>query len=81
MKGLVSEDLNCGSLVLGVLGEKNFNMWPRDCPCGILVKNVAAFGLKKSLPGPTKTKEIYINFIDKGSLKKKKSPKETLFSG
>ena len=23
--------------------ENNFSMWPRDCFCGILVKNVASF--------------------------------------
>ena len=23
--------------------EKNFSMWPRDCSCDILVKNVTAF--------------------------------------
>ena len=36
-------DLNCGSLALEVSGEKNINMWPRDCSCDILVKNVATF--------------------------------------
>ena len=31
--------------------EKNFSMWPRDCFCSILVKNVAAFcPCFKSLP-------------------------------
>ena len=29
---------------------KNFSMWPRDCSCDILVKNVAAFCPSKSLP-------------------------------
>ena len=31
--------------------EKNFIMWPRDCSCGSLVKNVAAFcPCPKNLP-------------------------------
>jgi hypothetical protein len=31
--------------------EKNFIMWPRDCSCGSLVKNVAAFcHCPKNLP-------------------------------
>jgi hypothetical protein len=34
-------DLNCGSLPVEV--SENFSMWPRDCSCAILVKNVAAF--------------------------------------
>ena len=38
-------DLNCGSLALEVSEEKNFSMWPRDCFCDVLVKNMAAFGL------------------------------------
>ena len=25
------------------VSKKNINMWPRDCSCDILVKNVAAF--------------------------------------
>ena len=25
------------------ISEENFNMWPRDCFCGILVKKVATF--------------------------------------
>jgi hypothetical protein len=36
-------DLICGSLALEASEEKNFNMWPRDCFCDILVKNVSAF--------------------------------------
>jgi hypothetical protein len=35
-------DLNRGTLALNV-SEKNLSMWPRDCPCDILVTNVAAF--------------------------------------
>ena len=38
-------DLICGSLALEASEEKNFNMWPRECSCDILVKNVAAFAL------------------------------------
>jgi hypothetical protein len=38
-------DLNCTDLAQEVLEEKNFSTWPRDCFCGILVKNVAAFAL------------------------------------
>ena len=36
-------DLNSGNLVIEISEEKNFSMWMRDCFCGILVKNVAAF--------------------------------------
>jgi hypothetical protein len=38
-------DLNCGSLAIEVLEEKNFIMWLRDCSYNILVKNMAAFCL------------------------------------
>jgi hypothetical protein len=42
----VSEsDLNCENLVLEVLGEKNFNVWPRDYSWYILVKNVDSFSV------------------------------------
>jgi hypothetical protein len=42
MKDFVAEyDLNCADLVQEVSVEKNFRMWPRDCFCGILVKNEA----------------------------------------
>ena len=45
-------DLNCiGLLAQGVSEEKSFSMWPTDCSCNILIKNVAAFWLcSKSLP-------------------------------
>jgi hypothetical protein len=47
---LAASDLNCVDLVQEVSVE-NFNMWPRDCLCGILVKNVANFSpCLKSLP-------------------------------
>jgi hypothetical protein len=26
---------------------KNFSMWPRDCSCNILVKNMTAFALSE----------------------------------
>jgi hypothetical protein len=32
-----------GLLAQEVSVEMDFNMWPRDCFCGVLVKNVAAF--------------------------------------
>ena len=44
MEDFVAEgDLNCGTLSLEVSEENNFNTWPKDCYCDILVKNVAAF--------------------------------------
>jgi hypothetical protein len=36
-------DLNFADLAQEVSVEKNFSIWPRDCFCGILVKNVANF--------------------------------------
>ena len=36
-------DLNCSDLVQEVFMKNNSRMWPRDCFCGILVKNVASF--------------------------------------
>jgi hypothetical protein len=43
MEDFVAEiDLNCEDLAQEGSVE-NFNMWPKDCFCGILVKNVAAF--------------------------------------
>ena len=52
MEDIVAEDdLNCVSLALEVSEEKNFSMWPRDCSCDILVKNVVTFcPCLKSLP-------------------------------
>ena len=36
--------MNCvGLLAQEASVEKNFNMWPRDCFCDILVKNVTVF--------------------------------------
>jgi hypothetical protein len=44
MEDLVAEsDLNYADLAQEVSVEKNFSMWPRDCFCGTLVKNEAAF--------------------------------------
>jgi hypothetical protein len=50
MEDFITEsDLNCVDLAQRV-SMKNFNMWPRDCFCGILV-NVATFcPCLKSLP-------------------------------
>jgi hypothetical protein len=43
-------NLNCADLIQEVSVE-NFSMWPRDCFCGILVKNEATFcPCLKSLP-------------------------------
>ena len=43
MEDFVTEsDLNCADLAQEVLVE-NFIIWPRDCFCDILVKNVATF--------------------------------------
>ena len=35
-------DFNCADLAQEVSVEKNFSMWPRDCFCSILVKNMAS---------------------------------------
>ena len=44
MEDIVDEgDLNCKALTQDVSEEKNFSIWPRECSCNILVKNVAAF--------------------------------------
>ena len=43
--------MNCGSHTQEFSKEKNMTMWPRDCSCDILVKNVPAFcPFLKSLP-------------------------------
>jgi hypothetical protein len=43
MEDIVAEDdLNCVSLALEVSEEKNFSMWPIDCSCDNLLKNMAA---------------------------------------
>jgi hypothetical protein len=58
MEDFVTEsDLNCADLAQEVSVE-NFNMWPRDCLCGILVKSVAPLcPCMKSLP-ETKVKRL-----------------------
>ena len=70
MEDLVAEyDLSCADLAQEVSVE-NFRMWPRDCFCGILVKNVAAFGpCLKSLP-ESKVKRFILITLNKRSLKK-----------
>jgi hypothetical protein len=51
MEDFVTEsDLNCADLSQEVSVE-NFNMWPRDCFCGVLLKTVDTFcPCLKSLP-------------------------------
>ena len=50
--------------------EKNFSMWPRDCFCGILMKNVAAFcPCSKSVP-EAKVKRIRLIALTKEVSKK-----------
>ena len=65
MKDFVTEsDLNCADLAQEVSVE-NFNMWPRDYFCGILVKNVATFcPCLKSLP-EAKVKRIRLIALTK----------------
>ena len=44
MEDFVAESvLNCEDLAQEVSVEKNFSMWPRDCFCSIVVKNVTTF--------------------------------------
>ena len=52
MEDIVTEsDLKCAHLDQAASVE-NFSMWPTDCFCSILVKNMAAFcPCPKSLPG------------------------------
>ena len=54
MEDFVTEsDLNCADMAQEVSVEKNFNMWPRDYFCGILVKTLqtrAFCPCLKSLP-------------------------------
>lgn len=45
MEDFIAEsDLNCADQAQEV-SEESFSMWPGDCFCGILVKNVATFVL------------------------------------
>jgi hypothetical protein len=51
MEFVAVSDLNCADWTQEVSVENNFSMWPRDCFCGVLVMNVAAFcSCLKSLP-------------------------------
>ena len=42
-ESVADSGLNCVSLLAQEFSEKNLSIWPRDCSCNILVKNVAAF--------------------------------------
>ena len=44
-------DLNCGVPAQEISEEKNVSMWPRNCSCGSLANNVAAFCPEKSACG------------------------------
>ena len=79
MEDFVAEsDLNYADLAQKVSSKKNFSMQPRDCFCGILVKNVAAFcPCLKSLPEAKVKRFILIALTKEVS----KSPAKTLFSG
>ena len=61
-------DLNCGGLAQEVSEEKNFNMWPRDCSCDILVKNGCFCSCLKSLP-EAKVKRLRLIALTKKSPK------------
>ena len=66
-------DLNCGILAVEVSEEKNFNMWPRDCSCDILVKNVAALcSCLKSLPEAKEKRFILIALAKEVSKNRKR---------
>jgi hypothetical protein len=46
MEGFAAvSDLNFADLAQRFSVEKNFSMWPRDCFCSILVKNLILFAL------------------------------------
>ena len=51
--------MNSGSLAQEVSEEKTANAWPRDCFCGILVKNVAAFFPCLKNPPEAKVKKTF----------------------
>jgi hypothetical protein len=40
---VAASNFNCADLAQEVSVKKNIIMWPRDCFCGSLVKNVASF--------------------------------------
>jgi hypothetical protein len=56
-------DLNCSDLVQEVFMKNNSRMWPRDCFCGILVKNVATFCRSKFRNGKYKIYGWSINGV------------------
>jgi hypothetical protein len=66
-------DLNYGGVAQEVSEKKNFSMWPRDCSCDILAKNVAAFypcpKEKKILPEAKSKNYFIINSIGRGNFK------------
>jgi hypothetical protein len=71
MEGIEDEEnLNCTDLAQEVSVEKSYSMWPRDCSCGTLVTNVAAFcPCLKSLP-EAKVKRFILIELTKEVLKK-----------
>ena len=71
MEDFVAEsDLNYADLAQKDSSKKNFSMQPRDCFCGILVKNVAAFcPCLKSLPEAKVKRFILIALTAKVSQK------------
>jgi hypothetical protein len=59
MEDFVAEsDLSCSVLAQEISVEKNFSMCHRDCFCGILVKNVAAFWHCSSSLPEAKVKDL-----------------------
>ena len=75
---VADSNLNCEELAQDVSMERYFRMWPKDCFCGILVKNVAAFcPCLKSLP-EAKVKRFILIALTKEVSKK---PNRDLFSG
>jgi hypothetical protein len=65
---VTESDVNHAELAQEVLVE-NFNMWPRDCFCGILVKNMANFcPCLRSLP-EAKVKRLRLISLTKEVLK------------
>ena len=79
MENFVAEcDLNCADLAQEVSVEKNFRMWPKDCFCGILVENGAAFSPCLKSLAESKVKRFILIALTKEA---QKSPTETLFSG
>jgi hypothetical protein len=68
-------DLNCGTLAQELSKEKHGTMFPRDCSCDSLMKNMAAFcPCLKSLPG-AKVKRFRLITLTKEVSKKQKTKK------